>query len=119
LEVAVKLQPSPLALVILNACPHPALRETRDRILSEAGYYPASAATAEDASLLARSVVCCLAIICHSFKPDERRQIQRRIEDALPGTKIMQLSYRGNNDPLALLSSVKDVLGGRCNGKNV
>ena len=113
-----KLQPTPLAVVILNASPHSALRETRDRILSEAGYYPASAGTAEDASLLATSVVCSVAIICHSFKPDERRLIQRRIEDVLPATKIMQFSYLGNNDPLALLSSVKDVLDGPRNAKN-
>jgi hypothetical protein len=113
-----KLQPTPLAVVILNACPHPALRETRDRILSEAGYYPASAGSAEDASLLATSVVCSVAIICHSFMPDERRQIQRRIEDLLPATKIMQLSCQGNNEPLALLSSVKDALAGPRNGRS-
>jgi len=113
-----KVQPTLLAVVILNACPHPALRETRDRILSEAGYYPASAATVEDASCLATSVVCSVVIICHSFNPDERRLIQRRIEDALPATKIMQLSCRGNNDPLALLSSVKDALGAPGKGMN-
>ena len=113
-----KLQPTHFAVVILNACPHRALRETRDRILSEAGYYPASAATVEDASCLATSVVCSVVIICHSFNPDERRLIQRRIEDVLPATKIMQLSCRGNNDPLALLSSLRNALGAPGNGMN-
>lgn len=102
---------APLAVVILNACPQPALRETRAIILSEAGYYPASAGTADEANCLATSVICSAAIICHSFKPDERRLIQRRIEKVVPAAKIIQLKSWGNNDPHVLLSSVKEALG--------
>jgi len=102
---------TPLGIVILNACPQRTLRETRAIILSEAGYYPASAGTAEEATCLARSVICSAAIICHSFKPDERRLIQRRIEKVVPATKIIQLKSWGNNDPLVLLSSIKEAIG--------
>ena len=102
---------APLAVVILNACPQHALRETRAIILSEAGYYPASAGNADEANCLAKSVICSAAIICHSFKPDERRLIQHRIEKVVPAAKIIQLRSWENNDPLGLLSSVKEALG--------
>jgi hypothetical protein len=75
------------------------------------GYYPASAGTAEDASRLGTTVICSVALICHSFTPGERLQIQSWIEKTLPATKIMQLSCRRDNDPLVLLSSIKDALG--------
>lgn len=106
-----EFQPTSLTDVILNACPQPALRETRARILSEAGYYPASAGTAEEAGVLAESVMCSVAIICHSFTVDERRLIQRRIEKVLPNTKIMQLNCWEDNDPMVLLSSVRNLIG--------
>jgi hypothetical protein len=106
-----EIQQVPLAVVILNACPQPALREARAKILREAGYYPASAGTAEDASRLGTSVICSVAIICQSFTPEERRLIQRRIEKVLPATRILHMSCRGNNDSFVLLSSIRDLLG--------
>src|SRR5215472_8414512 len=98
-------------VVILNACPEPALRETRARILSAAGYFPASAGTAEEANSIASSVICSAALICHSFNTAERRLIQSGIEKVLPRTKIVQLSCWENNDPRVLLSWVRDLLG--------
>src|SRR5215467_14966670 len=65
----VEFQQSQPAVVILNACPKPTLRETRARILREAGYYPASAGTAQEPGCLATNVICSAAIICQSFKP--------------------------------------------------
>ena len=103
-------QPKPSAVVILNVCPQPALREARAKLLRNAGYLPASAGTAEEAASLATSVICSGAIICYSFKPDERRLIRSQIEEILPATKIIQLSSEQKNDPLVLLSSVRDVL---------
>jgi len=103
-------QPNPSTVVILNVCPHPALREARAQILRLAGYVPASAGTGEEAASLATTVVCSGAIICYLFEPDERRLIQSQIEKILPATKIVQLSSGPKNDPLFLLSSVRDAL---------
>jgi hypothetical protein len=100
-------QPKP-STVILNVCPHPALREAREQILRNAGYVPASAGTAEEAASLAASVTC--AIIFYSFEPDQRRLIQSQLEKILPAAKIIQLSSGPKNDPLALLSSLRDAL---------
>jgi agmatine/peptidylarginine deiminase len=104
-------QPKPSAVVILNVCPEPALREARAKILRNAGYVPASAGTAEEAASLATSVICSGAIICYSFKPDQRCLIQSQIEEILPATKIVQLNSDQKNDPLVVLSSLRDVLG--------
>lgn len=86
------------------------MREARAKILRNAGYVAASAGTAEEAACFAASVACSGAIICYSFEPDERRLIQSQIEKILPATKIIQLSSGPKNDPLFLLSSLRDAL---------
>jgi hypothetical protein len=104
-------QPEPAAVVILNVCPVAALREAPAKTLRNAGYVPASAGNAEEAASLAASVVCSVAIICCSFKPDERRLLQRRIEKLLHETKIINLSIGQKDDPLVPLCLVRDALG--------
>ena len=106
-----EFQLEPSAVVILNVCPVAALREAPAKTLRNAGYVPASAGNAEEAASLAASVVCSVAIICCSFKPDERRLLQRRIEKLLHETKIINLSIGQKDDPLVPLCLVRDVLG--------
>ena len=53
---------------------------------------------------------CAIAIICHSFSPDEQRLIYLRIKQAVPAMTLILLGTPVADAPAALLAAVRAAL---------
>lgn len=101
------------ALVILNICRDPILRETRAKTLHDAGYYTSAAETPQEAITLAMQMNCAIAIVCHLFAAPERRLIQVRLQEIAPTTTVVFLGKSSDRDPRVLLSAIKTAVASR------
>jgi hypothetical protein len=101
------------ALVILNICRDPILREARAKSLHDAGYYTSAAQTAQEAITLAMQMNCAIAIVCHLFTAPERRLIQVRFQEIAPTTTVVFLGKSSDRDPRVLVSTIKTAVASR------
>jgi len=95
------------AVVILNASLDVDLRETRARILNQAGYYTSSAESAEEVIRLAANMRCPIVIVCNSFNHAERGKICANIRDTV--IKLSQAFSALGDHSTDIFSTVKNL----------
>jgi DNA-binding response OmpR family regulator len=103
----------PRALVILNICRDPLIRQARAKTLNDAGYYTSAAESPEEAISQASAVYCAIAIVCDSLSEAERRSIQLWMQEHAPTTTVIILGKSVEADPELLLSSIRTAVASR------
>ena len=97
----------PQALVVLNVCRDPLLREERAKTLHDAGYYTSAAQNPEEAIQLASQMNFAIAVVCHSLSASERNSVREWMQEKAPGTTVVLLGKSSDDNPELLLAAVR------------
>jgi DNA-binding response OmpR family regulator len=103
----------PLALVVLNVCRDPLLREERAKTLHDAGYYTSGAQTPEEAIQLATQINFAIAVVCYSLTARERTLVREWMQEKAPATTVVLLGKSSDDLPESLLSAVSAAVHSR------
>ena len=87
----------PLALVVLNVCREPLLREERAKILHDPGYYTSAAQSPEEAIRLSTQIHCSIAVVRHSLNASEQNFVRGWMQENAPTTAVILLRKSRDN----------------------
>jgi DNA-binding response OmpR family regulator len=96
--------------LILNASPNSLLLDSRAKALNGAGYYTSSARTPEEVLQFAVSMKCTVALICYNFAWIERNALARRLRSVSPGTTIVFVDPKLDEDRDVLVGKIQRTL---------
>jgi len=96
--------------LILNASPNSFLLNSRAKALNGAGYYTSSARTPEEVLQFAVSMKCTVALICYNFAWIERNALARRLRSVCPGTTIVFVDPKLDEDSDVLVGKIQRTL---------